>query len=164
MTRYKGCSLELISHHLLSRVYIWMRTECGMQKWSDRLMQMCYWGEANSIWLCDECSANSWTLSVDCWYFKGNSHSIHLCRVYSMPNTVQMYHTFFLASLPHASFAFVFRFKPGFIVFTLATNSAECIKNITPCIVKYYIPPKARYCASNKWRDSRSCDFAIDGS
>ncbi len=63
--------------------------------------------------------ANSHTLSVDWQYFKGNPHSIHLCRVYSMPwwmpNSVKMYRTFCLTSLPHVSFVFTFRCKPGFI-------------------------------------------------
>ncbi len=44
-----------------------------------------------------------------CWYFEGNSHSMCLCRVYLMPqrmsNSVQMYHIFYLTSLPHALFA-----------------------------------------------------------
>ncbi len=82
---------------------------------------MCYRGETNSIRLCDECSANSQILSTICQYFKGNLHSICLCRVYSMlqrmPNSVIMYYMFCLASLPHASFVFVFRCKPGLIWF-----------------------------------------------
>ncbi len=99
-----------------------MRTECecGMQKQNDHLMQMCYWGEANSIRLCNKRSVNSWPLSVDCRYFKGNSHSIRLCRIYSMPqrmpSSVQMHHTFCLTSLPHVSFVFALRCKPGFIL------------------------------------------------
>ncbi len=42
-------------------------------------------------------------------------YDIFRCRVYllpqQMPNSVQMYHTFCLALLPHASFTFIFRFK-----------------------------------------------------
>ncbi len=44
------------------------------------------------------------------------------CRVYllpwRMPNSAQMHYTFCLAWLPHASFAFAFRCKPGFRWFT----------------------------------------------
>ncbi len=74
---------------------------------------MCYRGKENSIRLCDKHSTGSRTLLIDCWYFKGNSHSIRLCTVFSMPrwmpNSVQMYHIFCLASLPHVLFVFSFR-------------------------------------------------------
>ncbi len=80
---------------------------------------MCYHGEANSIWPCNEHLTNSRMLSIDCRYFKGNSHSMCLCRVCSMPrqmpNRVQMYYSFCLASLPHATFGF--RCKPGLSLF-----------------------------------------------
>ncbi len=89
-----GQCMECVSSHehfpnkLLSRVHTWKRTEwkyeCGMRKQSDRLMQTCYRGEANSIWLCEEHLANGRKPSIHCRYFKGNSHSICLCRVFEV--------------------------------------------------------------------------------
>ncbi len=61
----------------------------------------------------DKHSTNSLMLLVDCWYIKGNSHAIRLCKVDSlprrMPNSVQMYQTFYLGSRPHALFIFSLR-------------------------------------------------------
>ncbi len=66
----------------------------------------------DSIQLCRKHSANSRMLSIDCRYFKGYSHSVCFCRFYSLPrqvpNSLQMYHTFCLASLPDALFMFTF--------------------------------------------------------
>ncbi len=57
-------------------------------------------------------SLNLWEFAYDTFRF----------RVYSLPrwmrNSVQMYYTLCVASLPHASFAFVFRCKPSFILHT----------------------------------------------
>ncbi len=110
---------------------------------------MSYRSEANSIRLCDELakqySAVQWTFGKQYLavrrMFGEQPNAIHrlsvlqrefafncLCRVYlmprRMPNSVQMYHTFCLASLPHVSFAF--RCKPGFICVKMNKTHRYC--------------------------------------
>ncbi len=56
-----------------------------------------------------------------CRYLKGNLHTIRLYMVDSlpgrMPNSVQMYHMYCLASCPHMSFVFAFGCKHGLTIF-----------------------------------------------